>query len=192
MKRGDYISDFPFETPDVALASSSSFYLHLPSRRLRRTWHNFQPHILCQTSIQETVVSLPRLTLHNPARLTIKTFVGRSLDFRNITPTHLLLEGFAFIIQNELSDKDLFMLSLVYWHFDALAEEPSRETRYRLVRSIENPYEFNAMCDIICRLYNDRVSKQLTGAAFMMELLGLLSTIESLSGNVDQSVLLGE
>ncbi|CEL07684.1 hypothetical protein ASPCAL10840 [Aspergillus calidoustus] len=133
---------------------------------------------MCQICIQETVVSLPRFILYNPARLTIQAFVGRSLDSHNITPIHLLLDGFAYIVQNELSDKDLLMLSLVYWHFDALAQEPSRETRYRLVRSIENFYEFNAMCDILCRLYNDRVSKQLTGAAFMTELLGLLSDIE--------------
>ncbi|KAL2859974.1 uncharacterized protein BJX67DRAFT_368385 [Aspergillus lucknowensis] len=66
-------------------------------------------------------VSLPRPILHEPARLTIKTFVGRSLNLHIVTPTHLLLDRFSNSIQNELSDEDLLMLSLVYWHFDALA-----------------------------------------------------------------------
>ncbi len=92
----------------------------------------------------------------------------------------MLLDGFANSVQDELSDEDLLMLSLVYWHFDAFAPEPSLETRHRLVQIFEDFDEFNAMCDILCGLYNDRVSEQVDEIAFMAELQGLLSYIESL------------
>lgn len=55
-----------------------------------------------------------RSFLLNPAMSTIKTFVGRPLDPDIITPTHLLLNRFANLILNKLSDEDLLVLCLVY------------------------------------------------------------------------------
>lgn len=91
-----------------------------------------------------------------------------------------MLDGFANSVQDQLSDEELLMLSLVYSHFDAFAQEPSLETRHRLVQSIEHFDEFDALCDILCGIYNDRVSKQVTKVAFKAKLVGLLSYIESL------------
>lgn len=91
-----------------------------------------------------------------------------------------MLDEFANSVQGQLSDEELLMLSLVYWHFDAFAQEPSLETRHRLVQSIEHFDEFDALCDILCDIYNNRVSKQVTKVAFKANLVGLLSYIESL------------
>ncbi|KAL4994949.1 hypothetical protein BDV10DRAFT_188578 [Aspergillus recurvatus] len=135
---------------------------------------------MCQIDILEAEVSLSRHFLHDPARLTIKTFVGKSLNPYNITPIHLLLDEFANLVQIELSDKDLLMLSLVYWHFDASTHEPSLETRHRFLQSCDDSDEFKAMCDVLCGLYNDRVREQVTEVFFMEELWGLMSDIESL------------
>jgi hypothetical protein len=95
----------------------------------------------------------------------------------------LLLDGFANFVQDELSDRELLMLSLVYWYFDAFTQEPSPETRHRFLQTFDNLDEFKAMCNILCGLYNKynkRVREQVTEVAFMAELWGLTSYIESL------------
>jgi hypothetical protein len=95
----------------------------------------------------------------------------------------LLLDEFANSVQNKLSDKDLLILSLVYWYFDPFTQEPSPGTRRRFLQCFDNLGEFKAMCDILCGLYNKyskRVREQVTEVAFMAELRGLTSYIESL------------
>ncbi|BCS27952.1 uncharacterized protein APUU_61000S [Aspergillus puulaauensis] len=103
--------------------------------------------------------------LWNPAKSTLKIFLGRSLG-SIVTPAHLMLDTFTESILNVLSDQGLLVLALVTSHFDptsdihqhfnqqrhtpdqVLSEAPqllSLES-YHLVRSLEVPDELNAMC----------------------------------------------
>lgn len=54
---------------------------------------------------------MPRFILRNPAKSTLKVFLGRSLG-SVITPAHLLLDTFTEYMLNELSNQALLMLAL--------------------------------------------------------------------------------
>jgi hypothetical protein len=123
---------------------------------------------------------LHRSILHDLARLTVKTFVGRYFDYHDADPFDWFPGRFASSIALGLSDDDLLMLSLVYWHFVASAQEPSSATRQRLLGTLFNYSELDAMCAILCDLYNARTVEQTTKISYMTKLCGLLFHIDSL------------
>ncbi|KAL2795481.1 hypothetical protein BJX66DRAFT_301716 [Aspergillus keveii] len=122
-------------------------------------------------------IFLHRSILHDPARLTVKTFVGRYFDYHDADPFEWFSGRFASSIVLGLSDDDLLMLSLVYWHFDASAQGPSSAARQRLLETLFDYSELYDMCAILCDLYNARAAEQMTVIFFMAELCGLLSYI---------------
>jgi len=125
-------------------------------------------------------VFLHRSILHDPARLTVKIFIGRSFDYHDAESFDWFPGRFASSVVLGLFDDDLLMLSLVYWHFDAFAQEPSSAARQRLLETLFDYSELHAMCAILCDLYNARAVEQMTGISFMAKLCGLLFHIDSL------------
>jgi hypothetical protein len=140
------------------------------------------------------VISIRKLFEQNPAKSTLKVFLGRSLG-SVITPAHLLLDNFAESMLDYLSDQALLMLALVTWHFDAtsdirqllsqlrhtpdqvLSEAPrilSLESHHLLVRSLECSDEFHAMCGVLYETYNEWVDIHVTAGVFANELQRLL------------------
>jgi hypothetical protein len=138
---------------------------------------------------------MPRFILRNPAKATLKVFLGRSLG-SVVTLAHLLLDTFAESMLHHLSDQALLMLALVTWHFDATFDicqllsqlrrhtpdqvlmEASRilssEYHHLLVQSLECSEEFHAMCGVLYERYNELVDIEATRGVFANEIQRLL------------------
>ncbi|KAL2846611.1 hypothetical protein BJY01DRAFT_213212 [Aspergillus pseudoustus] len=158
------------------------------------------------------MVSMHRRILRNPAKATLKAFLGQSLG-SVITPAHLLLDTFTESMLNELSDQALLIFALVAWHIDATSDIrqlliQQRHTpdqvrseapqilpsayHHLITRSLECSDKFNAMCGILYERYNELVEVQVTRDIFANELQRLLGYLKYLFMYCVESELLSE